>query len=92
MTAEDLANEVEATRKTVTIGAGDNAVTLTVPEKWKRFKYLRCINSGDTVGALEAAFGPEQVVLLEDIDVDRNEFDSILDKLVQALSGTSVGN
>ena len=92
MSAKDLANEAEKTPRTITIGEGDDAVTLTVPEKWKRLKFLRCVNESDTYGALVAAFGDDQVVLLEDLDLSRDEFDTTIERLLEALSGMSAGN
>lgn len=87
-----VVNEAANAAQTVTFGSGDDAVTLIVPKKWKRFKLLRAINSGDILGALEAAFGAEQVALLDDVDVDESEFLTALESLALALGGTSQGN
>mgnify|MGYP001101971580 CR=1 FL=1 len=92
MAAKDLAKDVEDVPRTVTFGEGDGAITLTVPAKWKRFKFLRCINGGDIYGAIEAVFGLDQAALLDDLETDEDEFGSVLEKLAEGLAGTSAGN
>jgi hypothetical protein len=87
-----LVAEVEGREKLITFGSGADAVTLVVPRKWQRFKFLRRINAGDIIGALEAVFGPEQVERLDEIDIDPDEFSAVLESLGESLGGTSGGN
>lgn len=87
-----LAAEAERREMRVTFGTGPDTVTLTVPRKWQRFKFLRRINSGDVIGALESVFGVEAVEALDEIEIDEHEFNDVLEKLAEALGGTSMGN
>ncbi|MBT2213457.1 hypothetical protein [Actinomadura sp. NEAU-AAG7] len=90
--AATLTHEAENRATVVTIGDGPDAVTLTVPRKWQRFRFLRRINSGDVIGALESVFGAEAVEALDDIEIDDVQFDEILETLAGALSGTTAKN
>lgn len=56
--AEALGN----TPRTITFGEGDDAVTLHVPRKWKRFKFMRALTRGDIGAALEAIWPPSPVL------------------------------
>ncbi|MFI0481744.1 hypothetical protein [Actinomadura sp. 9N215] len=87
-----LAEEAERRETRVTFGDGPDAITLVVPRRWQRFKFLRRINSGDIIGALESVFGVEQVERLDEIDIDEKEFSDVLETLAEALGGTSAGN
>lgn len=99
------AAEAEATgrRKTVTFGDGDDAITLEIPRKWKRFKFLRALGRGDIGAALEAIWQPipdekgelqthPSVLALEEVDIDEDDFKIVLEALGEALGGTDAGN
>lgn len=90
--ATSLAREAESRGTRITFGTGPDTVTLTVPRKWQRFKFLRRINSGDVIGALESVFGVEAVESLDEIEIDEHEFSEVLETLAEALGGTSAGN
>lgn len=93
--AEALAAEAETDdtkRKTVTFGTGDDAITLDIPRRWKRFKFMRRINGGDMIGALECVFGADMVELLDELDLTEDEFTESLEEIASALGGVTVGN
>lgn len=92
MSAKAIATEVAGKVRTVTFGSGDDALVLDIPRKWKRFKFMRAINSGDLMGALEAVFGLDRLAEIEDIDVDEDEFGQALEVLGKALGGEDLGN
>lgn len=86
--AEAAEAEANGSRRTFQIGD----VVLDVPRKWKRMKFLRLLNSGDLWGAMAIVFGEEQVELLEDIELDGEEFQGIAERLGEILGGTTSGN
>lgn len=90
--AEAAANEVDDGPRTVTFGTGEKAVTLDIPRKWKRFKFMRRVNAGDIIGALEVVFGEECVEQLDDLDVTEQEFTDAIETVAKALGGVTVGN
>ena len=101
--AEAEATETAKNSKTVTFGSGDDALTLEVPKKWKRVKFMRALSHGDVGAALEAIWpsseGPfgqpvphPSVMALEDLDLDEVEFTEILGQLGTVIGGTSLGN
>lgn len=91
MSAKALETEITG-NLTVVFGSDDDAVVLTVPAKWKRFKFIRALQSGDIIAALEAAFGAEQVAKLDDLDLDESDFVASIEKLAEVLGGTTAGN
>lgn len=90
--AATAAAEVDDAPRRVTFGAGEEAVTLDIPRKWKRFKFMRRLNSGDMVGALECVFGVEAVEQLDELDLTEDEFTDSLEVIAKALGGVSMGN
>lgn len=82
--------EDEAAGTDRTFQVGD--VTLNVPRKWKRMKFLRLLNSGDMWGAMTVVFGAEQVAQLDDVELDADEFQNLAERLGEVLGGTSAGN
>lgn len=106
--AEAIAAEVAGkTPRTLTFGEGEGAVELEIPRKWKRFKFMRSLARGDISAALESVWLPiksrdedgNEVVsenpalaVLEELEIDETEFETALERLAEALSGTSAGN
>lgn len=91
--AEQAATEaVDGSPRSVTFGQGKDAITLNIPRKWKRFKFMRRLNSGDMVGALEVVFGEERVEMLDELEITEEEFTDALETIAQALGGVKVGN
>jgi hypothetical protein len=61
---------------------------LTIPRKFKRFKFARKAGAGDFVGALEVVFGAEALEPLEDLDMDQEEWEDFMNRLGEAIAGT----
>lgn len=70
----------------------DRQLELVIPKKYKRFKFARKLASGDVMSALELVFGVEAVSDLEDLEMDDDEFDLFMERLGEALGGTSAKN
>lgn len=92
MSAEALANEANNEPLTITIKAGADEVVLGVPAKWQRFKYMRALNNGDMLGALDAAFGVAQMEKLDELLLTDVELADVLDQLTTGLAGVKSGN
>jgi hypothetical protein len=73
-------------------GTEDRQLELVIPRKYKRFKFARKLASGDVMSALELVFGVEAVSDLEDLEMDDDEFDLFMERLGEALGGTSAKN
>ena len=52
------ADEGEGRPRTLTFGQGEDAVTVEVPRKWKRFKFMRAMARGDVAGCLDSIWPP----------------------------------
>lgn len=59
--AEAADAEANGVRRVLTIGDGDDAVTVEIPRKFKRLKFLRALRSGNTPGALDAIWPPTPI-------------------------------
>lgn len=70
----------------------DRQLDLIVPRKFKRLKFTRMIASNDIMGALELIFGRDSVRDLEDLDMDEDEFELFMERLGEAIGGTSAKN
>lgn len=70
----------------------DRQLELVIPKKYKRFKFARKLASGDVMSALELVFGADAVSDLEDLEMDDDEFDLFMERLGEALGGTSAKN
>lgn len=72
----------------------DQELTLTIPRKYKRFKFSRKLATGDVMGALETVFKNQKdaVAQIEEIEMDDDEFELFMERLGEALGGTSVKN
>lgn len=92
MSAKAVNDEATNTGVVLAVEAGDTTVTLTVPKKWKRFKFIKAISSGDAYGALSAVFGEDQLEPLFELDVDEDALTGLLESLAEALGGTDQGN
>jgi hypothetical protein len=92
ISVEAIVAEAEGGPREVHFGDEDDGVTLVIPRKWKRFKFMRAINRGDVTTALEAVFGAEAVVPLDEIDVTEEQFTAALEKIAESLGGVEVGN
>lgn len=104
--AKAVADEATKALRTLTLGEGGDAVTVEIPRKWKRFKFLRALNRGDIPTALEAIWQPTvtvvagetvttdhpSITLLEESDLTQEDFDSAMEQIAEALGGTSGGN
>lgn len=105
---EAAAAEGSGATRTITFGSGDDAVTVELPRKWKRFKFMRAMARGDIAGCLDSIWPPTRekdpitgqmvdkphpvVEQIEDIDVDDEDFNAAFERLGEALGGTSAGN
>jgi hypothetical protein len=70
----------------------DRQLDLIVPRKFKRLKFTRLIAANDILGALELIFGAEKVSDLEDLEMDEDEFEMFMERLGEAIGGTSAKN
>ncbi|MET0463750.1 MAG: hypothetical protein ABW007_11375 [Chitinophagaceae bacterium] len=68
-----------------------NGITLTVKTKFKIFKFMKLINS-DPISALQLALTDESAELVEDIEMDFSDFEVLVNKITDALSGTDLKN
>lgn len=66
----------------------EEALELTIPRKFKRFKFARRAGSGDFVGALEVVFGPTALEPMEEWEMDAEEWEDFMTRLGEAISGT----
>jgi hypothetical protein len=105
--ATAAADEAGKGPKTLTFGEGEDALTVDVPRKWKRFKFMRAMARGDVAGCLDAIWPPSKgrdalgqeidephptVAQIEDLELDDEEFLAAFEGLADALGGTSAGN
>jgi len=56
--AKAASDEATGKKRVLTIGEGDEAVTVEIPRKFKRLKFIRALRAGDTPGALDAIWPP----------------------------------
>jgi hypothetical protein len=56
--AETANAEANGLKRVLTLGEGEDAVTVEIPRKFKRLKFLRALRQGDTAGALDAIWPP----------------------------------
>lgn len=66
----------------------ERALELTIPRKFKRFRFARKAAQGDFVGALEVVFGAEALEPLDDVEMDAAEWERFMTSLGEALGGT----
>jgi hypothetical protein len=70
----------------------EDTLSLVIPRKFKRFKFMRRIAQGDLVGALELVFGPDALRPMDDWDMANDEWDAIQTSLNEAINDVSTGN
>jgi hypothetical protein len=70
----------------------DREVVLIIPPKFKRLKFSQRMGQGDLAGGLEVVFGKSVVATLLELEMDASEFDLFMDRLGEALGGTTVKN
>jgi hypothetical protein len=72
----------------------DQQFTLSLPRKYKRFKFAKKLATGDIVGALGVIVGPDSPALeeLEELELDDDEFELFMERLGEAIGGTSAKN
>ena len=70
----------------------DRQLTLSIPRKYKRFKFSRALASGDVMTGMEIVFGKEQVAELEELEMTDEEFELFMERLGEALGGTTTKN
>lgn len=98
-----LHEETTKTPRTITFGSGDDALTLDIPRKFKRFKFMRALSSGDLGKALTAIWepvpGPDgepedhpALAALDELDMDDQEFNDAMEAIGRAVGGTDKGN
>lgn len=113
MTEENFMSAVEAldaesgeaakTPRTITFGSGDDALTLDIPRKFKRFMFMRALSSGDLGKALTAIWQPvpgldgepeehPALAALDELDMDDVEFNAAMEAIGRAVGGTDKGN
>ena len=68
-----------------------NGVTLTVKTKFKIFKFMHMINS-DPIGALTLALTDESLAIAEELEMDFADFEILVNKISDALSGADLKN
>lgn len=105
--AKAAADEGSKKAKTLTFGDGEDALTVDLPRKWKRFKFMRAMARGDVAGCLDAIWPPTKgkdalgqevdephptVAQIEELDLDDEEFLDAFEQLGEAIGGTSSGN
>lgn len=70
----------------------DRQIDLVVPRKFKRLKFTRLVAANDIMSALELIFGADKVADLEDLEMDEDEFELFMERLGEAIGGTSAKN
>ncbi len=65
--------------------------TYRVKTKFKMFKFFRMLNE-NPVSAIELAVEEEDFARLEDLELDMDDFKTILEAVAEALGGDSAGN
>jgi hypothetical protein len=70
----------------------ESTLSLVIPRKFKRFKFMRRIAQGDLVGALELVFGADALLPMDDWDMANDEWDDIQTSLNEAINDVSTGN
>lgn len=68
-----------------------NGVTLTVKTKFKIFKFMKMINT-DPIGALTLALTDESQEVVEELEMDFADFEILINKISDALSGADLKN
>jgi hypothetical protein len=66
-------------------------VVLTVKTKFKIFKFMRLINE-DAIGALSLALTDESLEVVEDMEMNLEEFEVLVNKISDAISGADLKN
>ncbi|TQN30618.1 hypothetical protein FHX37_0500 [Haloactinospora alba] len=91
--AEAAEAEAEDRRHVLQVPTGDGEnLELVLPKRWKRFKFMRRMSSGDLWGAIEAiGFAEEQLDRLEEADISEEEFEQAVRTLGESLTGKSEG-
>jgi hypothetical protein len=70
----------------------DREVTLIIPRKFKRLLFSQKMGQNDLAGGLQVVFGREVVNHLMELEMDTSEFELFMDRLGEALGGTTVKN
>lgn len=70
----------------------EKTLSLTIPRKFKRLKFTKMFASGDISSALELLFGAEAAEEIEEIEFDDREFELFMERLGEAIAGTSAKN
>lgn len=100
---EALKDETAKTPRTITIGDGDDALTLEIPRKFKRFKFMRALSAGDMGRALSAIWQPTigedgepvdhpALEAMDDLELDDDEFNAAMEAIGRAVGGADTGN
>lgn len=70
----------------------EREVVLIIPKKFKRLKFSQLMGRNDLAGGLGVVFGKAVVDELLELEMDASEFELFMDRLGDALGGTSVKN
>jgi hypothetical protein len=72
----------------------DRQFTLPLPRKYKRFKFAKRLATGDIVAALAVIVGQDSPALveLEELELDDDEFEIFMERLGEAIGGTTAKN
>lgn len=70
----------------------DKEVVLIIPQKFKRLKFSQLMGRNDLAGGLGVVFGKAVVDQLLELEMDASEFELFMDRLGEALGGTTVKN
>ncbi|WP_395109780.1 hypothetical protein [Actinomadura sp. SCN-SB] len=105
--ARAAAAEGDSKPRTITFGDGEDALTVELPRKFKRFKFMRAMARGDVAGCLDAIWPPSKgrdalgqdidephptVAQIEDLELDHEEFLDAFEQIGQHFGGTNLGN
>lgn len=63
----------------------------SVKNKFQMFKFFKMLDTNPG-GALALALDDESLERLEEVDMDMEDFKSVLEKISQAISGDTTGN
>jgi len=70
----------------------DREVVLIIPRKFKRLKFSQLMGQNNLAGGLGVVFGKAVVDELLELEMDASEFELFMDRLGDALGGTTVKN
>lgn len=70
----------------------EQTIKLDIPKRFKRLKFAKLMSRNDIMGGLELVFGPAAVEELEELDMGQDEFEDFLEKVGEAIGGTTTKN